>query len=60
MGLLSWLHKRKTSDRRRQRPDAPRFRPHVQALEDRCLPSGYQQINLVGYQPGVGTSPTPT
>jgi hypothetical protein len=26
----------------------------VQALEDRCLLSGYQQTNLVGYQPGLG------
>jgi uncharacterized protein (TIGR03118 family) len=54
MSLLSWLHLRNTSDRGRQRHTAPRFRPRVQeALEDRCLLSGYQQTNLAGYQPGT-------
>jgi uncharacterized protein (TIGR03118 family) len=57
MRLLSWLHLRNTSDRGRgrgrQRPTAPRFRPRVQAMEDRCLLSGYQQTDLVGYQPGI-------
>ena len=57
MGLLSWLHLRNTSGRvrgrGRQRPTSPRFRPCVQVLDDRCLLSGYQQINLVGYQPGI-------
>ena len=29
------------------------FRPRPEALDDRCLLSGYQQTNLVGYQPGL-------
>jgi uncharacterized protein (TIGR03118 family) len=54
MSLLSWLHLRNTSGRGRQRSTASRFRPRVQeALEDRCLLSGYQQTNLVSYQPGL-------
>ncbi len=28
-------------------------RPRLEALEDRTVPSGFQQINLVGYQPGM-------
>src|SRR5262249_26813941 len=28
-------------------------RPRLEVLEDRTVPSGYQQINLVGNQPGV-------
>jgi uncharacterized protein (TIGR03118 family) len=28
--------------------------PRLEALEDRTVPSGYQQINLVGYLPGMG------
>jgi uncharacterized protein (TIGR03118 family) len=48
MLFSSWLRNGKRT------APAPRFRPRVQALEDRCLLSGYQQINLVGYQPGMG------
>src|SRR5262249_25644777 len=29
------------------------LRPHLESLEDRMVLSGYQQINLVGYQPGM-------
>jgi uncharacterized protein (TIGR03118 family) len=29
-------------------------RPRLEQLEDRTVPSGYQQINLVGYLPGLG------
>jgi uncharacterized protein (TIGR03118 family) len=29
-------------------------RPRLEVLEDRMVPSGYQRINLVGYQPGMG------
>jgi uncharacterized protein (TIGR03118 family) len=54
MGLLSWLHVRNTNGRGRRRPAAPRFHPHIQLLEDRRMLSGYQQINLVGYQSGMG------
>ena len=53
MSLLSWLHLQNTGGRVRQQRTAPRFRPHVRALEDRCLLSGYQQTNLVSYQPGL-------
>jgi uncharacterized protein (TIGR03118 family) len=28
--------------------------PRLEVLEDRLVPSGYQQINLVSYQPGLG------
>ena len=67
MGLLSQLAAdlRNTSlaqprgHRQRQRPAAPRLRPSVQALEDRRLLSGYQQTNLVGYQPGIARSTDP-
>ena len=42
---------------RGRRQTSPRqqasFRPRLEALEDRCLLSGYQQTNLVGYQPGM-------
>ena len=43
--------RRRTQTSVRQRPI---FRPRLEAVEDRCLLSGYQQINLVGYQPGIG------
>jgi len=41
MGLTSWLRKRLTNHvcRAEQRPAAPRFRPRLEALEDRWLPS---------------------
>src|SRR5262249_54008849 len=46
------------SPRRRSRPPIrprPRpIRPEVQPLEGRALLSGYQQLNLVGYLPGMG------
>jgi uncharacterized protein (TIGR03118 family) len=35
-------------------------RLEVQPLEERSLLSGYQQINLVGYQPGMGHFTDPT
>ena len=59
MGLSSWLRNRQRpapARRRTRRSPRPRagFRPHLESLEDRTVPSGYQQINLVGYQPGVG------
>jgi uncharacterized protein (TIGR03118 family) len=38
--------------RRRPRQTAA-HRPRLEVLEDRMVPSGYQQINLVGYQPGM-------
>ena len=37
-----------TSSRQRAR-----FRPRMEAIEDRCLLSGYQPTNLVGYEAGM-------
>ena len=38
----------------RRRPRrAATHRPRLEALEDRKVPSGYQQTNLVGYEPGI-------
>ena len=62
MLFSSWLRNWKRSALRRggAAQAAPRqrasFRPRLEGLEDRWLPSGYQQINLVGYQPGIGHS----
>ena len=36
-----------------------KVRPEVQVLEGRSLLSGYQQINLVGYQPGMAPHTDP-
>ena len=58
MLFSSWLRNSKRSaPRRRRTQTSPRqrasFRPRPEALEDRCLLSGYQQTNLVGYKPGI-------
>ena len=59
MLFSSWLRnaKRSATAARRRTQTSPRqrasFRPRPEALEDRCLLSGYQQTNLVGYQPGI-------
>ena len=48
--------------RRSQSPIGRRrrtVRPEVQPLERRSLLSGYQQINLVGYQPGMAPHTDP-
>ena len=41
----------------RGQPRRPRrvatYRPRIKVLEDRLVPCGYQQTNLVGYQPGL-------
>src|SRR6516164_6720467 len=38
----------------RRRPRRPvTHRPHLEVLEDRMVLSGYQQTNLVGYEPGI-------
>jgi hypothetical protein len=42
--------RRRTQSSPRQRPG---FRSRMEAIEDRCLLSGYQQTNLVGYQSGI-------
>jgi uncharacterized protein (TIGR03118 family) len=57
---LSWLRLRgraagPTRAEQRPRETASPARLRVEPLEDRCVPSsGYQQINLTGYQPGMG------
>jgi uncharacterized protein (TIGR03118 family) len=47
--------------KRRARPVAPRrsVAPRLEALEDRSVPSGFQQINLVGEVPGVAPQTDP-
>ncbi len=55
--FFSWLRKRKCASlatRRRTQPS-----PRLEALEDRWLPSGFQQTNLVSFQPGLGHSTDP-
>ena len=54
--LRNWKRFAPAPRRRRQTSPRPRvsFRPRLEALEDRWVPSGYQQINLVSYQPGIG------
>ena len=57
MSFTSWLQTLRSAlaqgrgHRRRPRRSAA---PRLEVLEDRTVPSGYQQINLVGYQPGMG------
>jgi uncharacterized protein (TIGR03118 family) len=59
MVFSSWLRhwKRPAPAPRRGTPTSPRqrarFRPRLESLEDRTVPSGFQQINLVGYTPGM-------
>src|SRR6516165_12702804 len=48
--------------RRKTTHPAPRRRsvvPRLETLEDRTVPSGYQQINLVGEQPGMAPRTDP-
>ena len=59
MLFSSWLrnwNRSAPATRRTQTSSRPRarFRPRMEAIEDRCLLSGYQQTNLVGYQTGIG------
>jgi uncharacterized protein (TIGR03118 family) len=44
---------------RGQRPVGPRTCLAVERLEDRTVPSGFQQLNLVGYQPGMAPHTDP-
>src|SRR5262245_3012480 len=58
MSFHSWLQNLYSAlapgrgHRRRPRRSAT-HRPRLEVLEDRTVPSGYQQINLVGYQAGM-------
>jgi uncharacterized protein (TIGR03118 family) len=65
MLFSSWLGKwnrsapaarRRTQTSQRQRAN---FRPRLEALEVRWVPSGFQQFNLVGYQPSTAHSTDP-
>jgi uncharacterized protein (TIGR03118 family) len=59
MSFHSWLQNLGSAlapgrgHRRRPRRSGA-YRPRFEVLEDRTVPSGYQQINLVGYEPGIG------
>jgi uncharacterized protein (TIGR03118 family) len=59
MSFHSWLRNFRSAlvpgrgNRRRPRRSAT-HRPRLEVLEDRTVPSGFQQINLVGYQSGLG------
>src|SRR5262245_37966277 len=59
MSFFSWLRNRSraASVARRRAPTFLRqpasFRPRLEALEDRSVPSGFQQISLDGNQPGM-------
>jgi uncharacterized protein (TIGR03118 family) len=46
--------RRRPAFRRPRAPGRRDARLGLEQLEDRALPSGYQQINLVGYLPGMG------
>src|SRR5437868_7984922 len=58
MSFHSWLQHLRPAlaqgggHHRRPRRSAA-HRPRVEVLEDRTVPSGYQQINLAGYQSGL-------
>src|SRR5215472_7351937 len=56
MSLFSWLRSRTSlrsvGGRPQQRPAAPRFRPHLEALEDRWLPSTLAVTNNLDSGPG--------
>ncbi len=59
MSFHHWLQNlRSTLTAGRSHRPRPRraatHRPRLEVLEDRTVPSGFQQINLVGYQPGIG------
>src|SRR5262245_42942630 len=58
MLLHSWLQNlRRALARGRGHRQTPRrsatYRPRLEALEDRAVPSGFQQINLDGHEPGL-------
>jgi uncharacterized protein (TIGR03118 family) len=64
MSFHSWLRDLRPAlapgRRQRRRPRRPATpRPRLEVLEDRTVPSGFQQINLVGYQPGAAPATDP-
>ncbi len=55
MLFSSWLRNwKRSAPAARPAERKQRFALRLEALEDRTVPSGYQQTNLVGYQPGLG------
>jgi uncharacterized protein (TIGR03118 family) len=59
MSFYSWLQNLRSAlapgrGQRRSARRAATHRPRLEVLEDRTVPSGYQQIDLVGYQPSIG------
>src|SRR5215813_5327538 len=54
MSFFSWLRNPMGNRARRARPraPAPRFRPRLEALEDRCVPSTLTVTNLYDNGPG--------
>jgi hypothetical protein len=54
MWFSSWLRNWSRSAPARPAARKQRFVPRLEVLEDRLVPSGYKQINLVSYQPGIG------
>ena len=59
--LLASGRPRSRAARRRARlaPSRRSFVPRLELLENRTVPSGYQQINLVGEVPGVAPQTDP-
>jgi uncharacterized protein (TIGR03118 family) len=54
MLFFSWLRNwKRSAPVARRAARKQRVVPRLEVLEDRLVPSGYQQINLVGFQPGV-------
>src|SRR5437762_3030951 len=56
MSFFSWLRNRISNraprGRAQRRAAAPRFRPQLEALEDRCLPSTLTVLNNLDSGPG--------
>ncbi len=54
--LRNWKRSAPAARRRKQTCVRQRasFRPLLEVLEDRAVPSGFQQLDLVGYQAGMG------
>src|SRR5262249_44320662 len=58
MSFSSWLRNRSRPASAARRPPPTGFRPRVEALEDRALPSSFLRINDVAHfsAPGVQTA----
>jgi len=56
---ISWQRSLPARLRSKLAPASKRFVPRLEVLEGRIVPSGYQQINLVGEVPGVAPHTDP-